>query len=71
MVSLSPDGIIRTWNAAAEQLFGYQASEVIGKSVRMFSPERCPQTSPSINAERPFRRRRCTATCSAGTRTAI
>ena len=31
MISLSPDGIIRTWNAAAEQLFGYQPAEVIGK----------------------------------------
>jgi PAS domain S-box-containing protein len=36
MVSQSPDGIIRTWNAAAERLFGYQASEVTGRSARMF-----------------------------------
>jgi PAS domain S-box-containing protein len=35
MLSLTPDSIILTWNAAAEQLFGYQASEVLGKSVRL------------------------------------
>jgi PAS domain S-box-containing protein len=39
MVSQSSEGIIRTWNSAAERLFGYQASEVTGKSARMFYPD--------------------------------
>jgi PAS domain S-box-containing protein len=39
MFSLSPDGIILTWNAAAEQLFGYRASETMGKSARLLFPE--------------------------------
>ena len=38
MLSLTPDSLILTWNAAAEQLFGYQASEVLGKSVRLLFP---------------------------------
>ena len=31
VVSLSPAGIIRTWNAAATSLFGYEEAEVIGR----------------------------------------
>ncbi|HEX4641498.1 MAG TPA: PAS domain S-box protein, partial [Chthoniobacterales bacterium] len=37
----SPRGVIETWNAAAEQLFGYQAEEIIGKhATLLFPPER-------------------------------
>jgi PAS domain S-box-containing protein len=38
IVSLAPDGTIRTWNAAAERLFGYAASEAIGQPVAMLAP---------------------------------
>jgi PAS domain S-box-containing protein len=35
------DGTIHTWNAGAEQLFGYRADEVIGKPVTiLYPPER-------------------------------
>jgi PAS domain S-box-containing protein len=35
------NGVIQTWNASAERLFGYQAEEVIGKPVTiLFPPER-------------------------------
>jgi PAS domain S-box-containing protein len=35
------DGTIHTWNAGAEQLFGYRADEVIGKPVSiLYPPER-------------------------------
>ncbi len=35
------NGIIRSWNAAAEGLFGYAAGEIVGKSIRLlFPPER-------------------------------
>lgn len=38
IVSKDMNGIIRTWNAAAEQLFGYTAEEAIGKPVLMLIP---------------------------------
>ncbi len=34
------DGIIRLWNAGAEAIFGYSASEAVGKSMDMIIPER-------------------------------
>jgi PAS domain S-box-containing protein len=37
---LSPEGIVRTWNAGAEALKGYTASEIIGRSFESFyTPE--------------------------------
>ena len=38
IVSKNVDGIIMSWNAAAERMFGYQAEEVIGKSIRIIIP---------------------------------
>ena len=35
IVSLSPDGIIRTWNAAATSVFGYEPEEAIGQPVHL------------------------------------
>ena len=35
------NGIIQTWNAGAERLFGYRAEEVIGQPIRLLLlPER-------------------------------
>jgi PAS domain S-box-containing protein len=39
IISVSPDGIIRSWNAAATSLFGYERSEAIGRSVEILNPE--------------------------------
>jgi PAS domain S-box-containing protein len=33
------DGIIRTWNQAAERLYGYHPDEVVGKHARMIVPD--------------------------------
>ncbi len=39
IVSLAPDGVIRTWNAAATSLFGYEEAEAIGRPIDILSPE--------------------------------
>lgn len=39
IVSKDLNSTIRTWNAAAEKLFGYSAEEAIGQSVLMLIPE--------------------------------
>ncbi|MCZ6486305.1 MAG: PAS domain S-box protein [Acidobacteria bacterium] len=38
IISTAPDGSIVSWNAAAEQLFGYTAQEVIGRSAAILRP---------------------------------
>jgi len=38
IVSKSLDGVIRTWNKAAERMFGYKAEEAIGQSIALIIP---------------------------------
>lgn len=38
IIGKSLDGIIQTWNAAAERLFGYPAEEVVGRHISLVIP---------------------------------
>src|SRR5699024_9701871 len=38
IISKDLNGVMQTWNAGAEQLFGYTASETVGQSVTMLIP---------------------------------
>ena len=38
IVSRTPDGIVTSWNAAAERIFGYEAEEIIGRSIAILEP---------------------------------
>lgn len=38
-MSMSVDGLVRTWNPGAEALFGYSADEIIGKPLQILYPD--------------------------------
>jgi PAS domain S-box-containing protein len=44
IISKSIDGIIQTWNAGAERMFGYPAEDMVGKPITLLiPPERLPE----------------------------
>jgi PAS domain S-box-containing protein len=39
IISKTLDGVIRTWNAGAERLFGYRAEEAVGRPITLIIPQ--------------------------------
>src|SRR5678816_2019470 len=50
IISKTLQGIITSWNAGAERIFGYTAEEVIGKSITILIPEGHLDEEPAILA---------------------
>lgn len=38
IISTTPDGIVTSWNGAAESLFGYPAAEMLGRGIERLTP---------------------------------
>src|SRR5215510_13709944 len=48
IISKDLDGIIRTWNAGAERIFGYTAEEAIGRPITLIIPPDRLDEEPEI-----------------------
>ncbi len=51
IISKDLNGIITSWNAAAQRFFGYRAEEIVGKSILTLIPEHLQSDEPKILAE--------------------
>ena len=50
IVGKTPDGVITSWNAAAERIFGYTEREMLGQSVFKLVPEELHETERTLLA---------------------
>ena len=50
IVSKDLDGTVTSWNRAAEKIFGFSASEMIGRSIRMIIPDHLQHEEVSVLA---------------------
>src|SRR5688572_1027157 len=48
IISKTLDGVVTSWNSAAEKLYGYSAEEMIGKPVAILIPQDHPNEEPHI-----------------------
>jgi PAS domain S-box-containing protein len=50
IISATLDGLVVTWNRAAELIFGYPASEIVGKAAALLVPEDQREVRPTLLA---------------------
>src|SRR6185436_19998654 len=50
IVSTTLDGVIRSWNAGAERIFGYTAAEAVGQPITLIIPPERHDEEPAILA---------------------
>src|SRR5437763_1848710 len=48
IVSKDLTGVVRSWNAGAQRVFGYTAAEMIGKPIALLVPPDRPNEEPEI-----------------------
>jgi PAS domain-containing protein len=65
IVGKSLDGIVTTWNAGAERLFGYSAAEMIGQPITRLFPRAAGRSAMILGAIREGKRVRRTSRPSA------
>ena len=51
IVSKNLEGIVTTWNPAAERMFGYTAAEAVGQSIRMIIPDELQSEEDTVLAK--------------------
>src|SRR5262249_50472046 len=51
ILSKDLDGIILTWNRAAEKMFGYVAAEVVGQPILRLVPPECAEEVSAISEQ--------------------
>jgi|GEM_PF-237046 len=52
IIGKDPDGVITSWNDAAEQVYGYSADEAIGQSIEMIIPDLAAEAERKLRAVR-------------------
>jgi PAS domain S-box-containing protein len=48
MIGKTLDGVITSWNAGAQRMYGYSAAEIVGHNVSALIPAELPDELPSI-----------------------
>ncbi|HXB22593.1 MAG TPA: PAS domain S-box protein [Candidatus Solibacter sp.] len=51
IVSKDLNGVVTSWNRAAERIFGYRAEEIVGRSILLIIPPELQHQEPSILAK--------------------
>jgi two-component system, chemotaxis family, CheB/CheR fusion protein len=51
IIAITLEGVVTSWNPAAERLFGYTTEEIIGKSAETVTPEDRPDEMKDILAK--------------------